>query len=158
MTKPLQPMTLKTRFQKMAFNWFPAFRRTGGRITWMANDHKEIHLKLALTWRTRNYVGTLFGGSMYAFVDPIYMVMFIRALGRDYVVWDKAARIRYRRPAKTTLRAVCSIGDAELAAIRDGLAQTDSLERVYLIELHDEAGTLCAEVEKTLYFSRRRSD
>jgi len=34
-----------------------------------------------------NYVGTIFGGSMYAAVDPVYMLMLIMNLGKDYIVW-----------------------------------------------------------------------
>lgn len=66
----------------------------GSPSDYIASDWRELHLKLPLTWRTRNYVGTIFGGSMFAALDPVYMVMLIKALGRDYVVWDKAATIR----------------------------------------------------------------
>jgi hypothetical protein len=38
---------------------------------------------MPLSWRTRNYVGTIFGGSMNSAVDPIYMVILIRRLGKD---------------------------------------------------------------------------
>ena len=33
-------------------------------------------------------------GSLYAAVDPIYMIQLIYVLGEEYVVWDKAAEIR----------------------------------------------------------------
>jgi len=34
--------------------------------------------KVVLGWRTKNYVGTIFGGSMYAAGDGVYMVMLIK--------------------------------------------------------------------------------
>ena len=70
------------------FNSFPAYRGTGARVTYIAADFREVRIRLPLSWRTRNVVGTIFGGSMYGAVDPIFMIMLIRLLGADYVVWD----------------------------------------------------------------------
>jgi hypothetical protein len=43
----------------------------------------------------------LYGGSLYSMTDPFYMPMLISNLGSDYVVWDKAAHIRFRKPDPT---------------------------------------------------------
>ncbi len=88
--------SLKTRLARWRFNFFPAYRGTGGRITYIAHDWREVRIKLPLSWRTRNYVGTTFGGSLYGAVDPIYMIMLIKVLGPDYVVWDKSATIQFK--------------------------------------------------------------
>lgn len=76
------PESLKTRFLRWRFNFFPAYRGTGARLTYIADDFHEIRTKLPLNWRTRNYVGTTFGGSLYGAVDPLYMVMLIKILGK----------------------------------------------------------------------------
>jgi hypothetical protein len=55
---------------RWGFNFFPAFRGTGARITYIAGDYREMRVELPLNWRTRNYVGTIFGGSLYGAVDP----------------------------------------------------------------------------------------
>src|SRR3954467_6939617 len=99
------PESWRTRIDRWGFNFFPAYRGTGGRITYLADDYHEVHVKLPLSWRTRNYVGTIFGGSLYGAVDPVYMIMLIKILGSDYIVWDKAATIRFKRPGRETLRA-----------------------------------------------------
>lgn len=148
--------SLKTKLRRWGFNLFPAYRGTGARLTYVADDFTEIHVRLPLSWRTRNYVGTIFGGSMYGALDPIYMVMLIKQLGRDYVVWDKAATIRFRRPGRTTLRARFRVGPEEVAAIRAELDGRKSLDRVYRVDLVDDAGRVHAEVEKTLYIAKRR--
>ena len=114
-----------------------------------------MHVKLPLNWKTRNYVGTTFGGSMYAAVDPIYMVMFIKLLGPEYIVWDKAATIQFKRPGRSTLRARFKVEDQELETIRKELEGKSALDRVYRIELLDEEGTLCALIEKTIYFRKK---
>jgi acyl-coenzyme A thioesterase PaaI-like protein len=149
------PESLRTRLQRLGFNWFPAYRATGGRITYIARDWREIRVRLPLNRRTRNYVGTLFGGSMYGAVDPIYMVMLIQLLGPGYVVWDKAASIRFRRPGRTTLYARFVLHDAELDAIRAALEHQASVDRTYVVELVDGEGAVHAAVEKTVHVRRK---
>ncbi|HEX6039158.1 DUF4442 domain-containing protein [Longimicrobium sp.] len=148
--------SIRTRVLRWGFNWFPAYRGTGARIDYIARDFREIRIRVPLTWRTRNYVGTLFGGSMFGAVDPVYMLMLIRTLGPGYVVWDKEASIRFRRPGRTTLFARFVLDDAELDAIRDALTREASVERVYTVELADAEGTVHAVVHKTIHVRRAR--
>lgn len=147
--------SFSTRLQRWGFNLFPAYRRTGARITYIASDFREVHVRLALTWKTRNYVGTLFGGHMYGAVDPVYMIMFIKLLGDEYVVWDKAAAIRFLRPGRSTLFARFLVDEEETQFIRRTLQTRPTLDRTYSVCLVDEKGKICAEVEKTLYFRRK---
>ena len=140
---------------RWGFNIFPAYRGTGGRVTHIADDWHEVRVKLPLNWRTKNYVGTIFGGSIYGALDPIYMLMLINILGRDYIVWDKAAAIRFKRPGQETLRATFVLTPAEIAAIKDDLRATKSLDRVYTVELKNAQGKVHAIVEKTLYIARK---
>jgi acyl-coenzyme A thioesterase PaaI-like protein len=149
------PESFRSRLSRHGFNLFPAYRGTGGRITYISGDWREIRVRIPLGLRTRNYVGTIFGGSMYGAVDPIYMIMLIRALGPGYVVWDKAAAIRFRRPGRTTLHAHFVLEDAELDAIRAALATQRSVDRVYSIDLADVQGTVHATVEKTIHVRRK---
>ncbi len=141
----------QTRLRRWGFNVFPAYRGAGARITYIAADWREIRIKLPLSWRTRNYVGTIYGGSMYAAVDPIYMIMLIKLLGPDYVVWDKAAGIRFRKPGKTTLYACFVIDETETAAIKAALLDQPAIDRIYQIDLVDRDGVVHASVEKTIY-------
>ena len=140
---------------RWGFNFYPAYRGTGAHITYIAHDWREIRIELPLSWRTRNYVGTIYGGSMYAAVDPFYMVMLIRILGPDYVVWDKAATIEFRRPGRSTLYATFALGDEELESIKADLMEKPAVDRVYRTDLIDEEGTVCASVEKTIYIRRK---
>ena len=150
------PESARTRAARWGFNLFPAYRGTGGRIAYIADDWREIRIRVPLSIRTRNYVGTIFGGSMYGAVDPIYMVMLIRLLGPDYVVWDKAASIRFRRPGRATLHARFVVDDAELDAIRQGLTQESVVERTYTVDLSDAEGVVHATVEKVLHIRRKK--
>ena len=138
-----------------SFYFFACYRGTGARLRYIAADWSEVRLDLPLSWRTRNYVGTIFGGSIYAAVDPIYMIMLIRRLGPEFVVWDKAATILFKKPGRETLRARFTVTDEELAAIRAELDLQRSADRTYLVELVDGSGTICATVEKLIYVRKR---
>lgn len=150
------PESRKSRLLRWKFNLFPAYRGSGARVTYIADDFREIRVKLPLSWRTRNYVGTLFGGSIYASVDPMYMIMLIHLLGRDYVVWDKAATIRFRKPGRTTLFATFRLDEAELDAIRAAAASGEPIDRAYNVDLVDGEGTVHASIEKVIYIRRAR--
>jgi hypothetical protein len=143
-----------TRLTRWGFNWFPAYRGTGGRITYIAADYREIHIRLPLNWRTRNYVGTIYGGSMYGAIDPIYMYMLIKSLGPDYIVWDKGAAIRFKKPGRCTLHATFRLDEREIESIRSELASEPSIDRLYTIELRDRDETVHATIEKTIYIRR----
>jgi len=149
------PETLRSRLRRWGFNLFPAYWCTGARITYLADDFREVRIELPLTLRTRNYVGTIFGGSMYAAVDPVYMLMLIRNLGSDFEVWDKAARIRFLRPGTDTLHATFRLEEEELRAIRETLDRVPKVDRTYRVELVDGDGTPHAEVEKVVHVRRR---
>ncbi len=149
-----KPESWHSRLWRWGFNLFPAYKGTGGRVIYIAPDWREVHVALPLSWRTRNYVGTLFGGSMYGAIDPIYMLMLIKNLGKGYVVWDKAATIRFRRPGRTTLFARFVLTDEELWVIRRLAQENTSTERVYPVELVDASGVVHASFEKTLYIRK----
>ena len=125
-------------------------------MTYIADDFREVRVKLPLSWRSRNYVGTIYGGSIYASIDPIYMLMLIHILGPDYIVWDKAAKIRFKKPGKETLFADFKLEADEIDEIKQ-LAETErSIDRIYNIELKDKNGVVHAFIEKTLYISKRK--
>lgn len=148
------PESRETRLMRWKFKFFPALWCTGAKITYIAGDYKEVRLKVPLKLRTRNYVGSMYGGSMYGAVDGIYMVMLIKLLGRGYVVWDKTAFIRFRKPARSTLYATFKIDDAELEAIREVTQDGEPVDRVYNVDLVDAEGVVHASVEKTIYVRR----
>jgi hypothetical protein len=149
------PESFSTRILRWRFNFFPAYRGTGARVTYIADDLREVRVRVPLSWRTRNYVGTIFGGSMYGAVDPFYMIMLIRLLGPGYVVWDKAATVKFRKPGQSTLYATFRIDDAELTAIREAAAPGAPIDRYYTVDLVDAGGVVHASVEKVVYVRKR---
>ena len=152
---------MKEKFGPRSFRWlmnlWPCYRGTGGRVTHISPDWKEVRVRLPLNLQTRNYVGSIFGGSLYAAVDPLYMLMLIRLLGPAYVVWDKAATIRFVKPGRRTLFATCRVEDAELAEIRRLLEKEPKIDRAYSISLVDAEGTVHTEVEKVIQIRKKEA-
>ena len=149
--------SLRTRLMRWGFNLWPCYRGTGARVTYIAADWREVRVRIPLSWRTRNYVGTIFGGSLYAAVDPFYMIMLMKNLGPDVVVWDKAASIRFRKPGRGLLNASFRLEEAELVEIRRLLLEQPKVDRTYTVQLMDAAGAVHAEVEKVIHISLRKS-
>lgn len=148
---------LRLWWMRTAFNFFPCYRRTGARITAISPDLKQVRVKLPLNWTTRGYWGTTFGGSLYGAVDPVYLVMLARNLGKGYMIWDKSAAIQFKRPGRGTLHATFTLTDGELDSIRAALAAEAKIDRTYLIDLVDSAGEVHATVEKVVNIRRRDS-
>lgn len=149
------PESWRSRMMRWKFAFFPAWRGTGARVTYIASDYREVRIELPLSWRTKNYVGTIFGGSLYAATDPMYMIQLMLILGSGYVVWDKAASIRFRKPGRSTLTATFKLDEAELETIRRLTANGDPIDRVYQVDLVDAEGVVHASVEKTIYIRKR---
>ncbi|HEV2669454.1 MAG TPA: DUF4442 domain-containing protein [Gemmatimonadales bacterium] len=149
------PESWRSRLARWGFNLFPTYRSTGAWITYIADDYREIRITLPLGWRTKNYVGTMFGGSMYAAGDGVFMVMLIKALGADYIVWDKSATVRFRKPARTTLYGNFVLTADEIESIRAATAGGEPIERVHRVALVDRQRVVHAEIEWTIYIRRR---
>jgi acyl-coenzyme A thioesterase PaaI-like protein len=143
-----QPLAIK-----IGFNLLPAFRGTGGRVVAVSADFRHMRVRLPLSWRTRNVVGTLFGGSLFAITDGPHAVMLMLALGPDVVVWDKAATIRFRRPGRGTLYADFVVTPEEIADIRAALTAEAETDRSFVVEIKDREGVVHAIVERTVYIA-----
>ena len=150
------PESIKTRINRWIYNFYPVYRRTGARIDYIDKSWKEIRISVPLRIWTRNYYGTISGISMFGGVDPIYMVMLIKLLGPEYVVWDKKATIQFIKPGKDKLFARFKLDDAELNLIRATLESKASVTRTYHVELTDKSGTVCASVDKEIHMKKRQ--
>jgi len=139
---------------KYAFNLSPMYRRSTGRIVHVSADLLHVALKLPISYKNRNYVGTMFGGSMASATDPIFMVQLSNILGNNYVVWDKATTILFKRPGKTTLYADFDFSEEEITDIKSRIDTEKEIvivKKVFLLN-KDKTSIVC-EIDKTLYIS-----
>jgi hypothetical protein len=144
---------LKSSIKRFLFNIFPAYRRTGARICFISDDLKEVHVKLGLKWTTKNYVGSVFGGSVYGALDPIYMVQLINILGNKYVVWDKSATIKFIRPIKHLVFARFQISDNLVSEIKKEIELNKEMEIELSAHFSDESEKTYAKVTQKLYIA-----
>lgn len=138
-------------------NLWPPFFFTGIRCTRLDDDFRTAEVELRLGRLNRNYVGTHFGGSLFAMTDPFYMLMLFHNLGRDHVVWDKAATIDYVSPGRGTVIARFRLDDDRLDEIRRTCADGAKALPIFRIDVKSPDGTLVATVDRTLYVRRKRA-
>jgi len=137
--------------------YFP-FLGAGIRLKKVADDYRYVRVEMPLTWYNRNYVGTQFGGSIYAMCDPIYMLMLMQNLGREYIVWDKAANIDFIKPGRRRLIAEFRWTQDEIEFIKEKTKGGDKYVFDKEVLIFDSEGTLIAKVIKTLYVRLKPAD
>ena len=142
--------TLFHRYPKLINLWMPLLG-AGIRVKHVADGMRSIDVEMRLTRRNANYMGVHFGGSLFSMTDPFYMIMLATALGRGFVVWDKAASIRYRRPGTGTVRAHFELTDERLAEIGAALDRDGIHEPVFQVDVLDPQDNIVCTVERTLY-------
>jgi len=132
-------------------NLWPPYLGAGIHVRSIAPDWSEAVVELRARWLNRNYVGTHFGGSLFAMTDPFFALLLMHRLGSRYLVWDQAARIDFVAPGRGTVSARLRLPEERVAAIR---AQAEGGAKVlpeFEAEIRDRAGELVASVHKTLY-------
>jgi acyl-coenzyme A thioesterase PaaI-like protein len=149
---------MKARWFKLLINCYPPYLGTGICVTRISADYRFLQVEMPLRWYNRNYVGTHFGGSLSSMTDPFYMLMLINNLGRDYIVWDQAGSIEYRKPGRGRVKAVFEIDQALLDEIKQQTAGGDKFIKPLTVDITDEAGDVVAHVSRTLYFRRKKRD
>ncbi len=138
-------------------NFYPPLLGAGIRAHFDPKDPHTVRVRMPLTWLNRNIYGTHFGGSLYAMCDAFFALILLRNLGKGYLVWDKAATIRFLRPGRGTVHACFHIPPARVEEIRAQAENGEPVEPVFTVELVDDAGETVALVEKLLYVRKAAS-
>lgn len=138
-------------------NVWPPFLGAGIRVTHIARDWRSATAEMKLRFTNRNFVGTHFGGSLYAMADPFFMVLVTQCLADDYLVWDKAASIDFVAPGRGRVWARFEIADEDLAQIVSMTDGGDKHLHLFKADVRDDDGMVIARVEKLLYIRRKRS-
>ena len=159
----LDPMPDLTKKQKRGrllkkLRFWPPFLGAGIHVTRVAEDFRTVDVELRMKFFNRNYVGTHYGGSLYSMCDPWFMVMLIEQLGPDYIVWDKAATIRFKKPGKGTVKASFHIPEERVQEIRTQADALGKIEPQFQAVVTDAEGNVVAEVDKLLYVRKKQAE
>ena len=136
-------------------NFWPPFLFPGIKVAQLSSDYRYCRVELKNRAWTRNINNTQFGGSMFAMTDPIYPLMLMGALGKEYLVWDKQADINFISPGKGRLSAEFWLTDATLTAIKDATAAGEKHFPQFLVHIKDSNNQVVAEVNRTLYVRKK---
>ena len=137
-------------------NLWPVFRGMGIRVREIAPDFRQVTVELRPGLFNRNWVGTHFGGSLFAMTDPFHMIMMMQNLGREYIVWDKAGTVRFLKPARGTVTARFTLDETDVAKAREATAAGEKYEPRFRVDIVDAEGVTVADVEKTLYIRKKK--
>jgi hypothetical protein len=110
---------------------------------------------MKMRWYNRNYVKTHFGGSLYAMTDPFFMLMLIHILGKEFVVWDKAAHIDFIKPSQGKVTARFLITEEQIEDILKNTSAGQKYFPEFSVDIENEAGEKVARVVKTLYIRKK---
>lgn len=154
----LRNVRVSPRWFRRALNLWPPFIGADVKVMRVSDDYREIDVMLKLRVFNRNYFGTQFGGSMFAMTDPFHALMMLHNLGPGYVVWDKAATIRYVKPGRGDVFARFRLDEESVAHARSSTANGEKHEPTFTVSIVDRDGGIVAEVAKTLYIRRSPAD
>ena len=142
------------RFRERLINFYPPLFGAG--IHSRIIDKHTTQVEMNLTAFNRNIYGVHFGGSLYAMCDPWFALILIRSLGKDYIVWDKAASIQFLQPGRGTLTATFHIPQDRIAEIRLDADLGQKIEPTFAVDVLDAQGQTIAHVEKLLYIRKKK--
>ncbi len=137
-------------------NLWPPFLFGGIRVETIAADWRYARVRMKLRWYNRNYVGTHFGGNLFAMTDAFWMILVLECLGRDYIVWDKAGEIEFVAPGREDVFAEFNVTDALLDELRAATAGGEKYLRWCDVDVKTASGEVIARVRKQIYVRRKR--
>jgi hypothetical protein len=149
-------LAAKSRKLRRGINLYPPYLGAAVRVTHISEDFRRVEVEMPLRFYNRNYFGTHFGGSLYSMCDPFYVLMLANILGPDYIVWDKAADIRFRKPGKGVMKASFQLTEEKIAEIRAAAETQPKVEPLFHVLVKDEEGCVVAEIDKLLYIKKKK--
>jgi acyl-coenzyme A thioesterase PaaI-like protein len=152
---PLQALMTSHAGMRRMLNLWPPFLFSGISVVEISRDFRHVKVRLKKKLLTTNYVGTLFGGSLFAMTDPFYMVMVLKNLGKDFIVWDKRSEIEYVSPGKSTVFAEFHLRDADLDEIKEKVASEGKYLKWFEVDIKAADGTVVAIVKKQVYIRKK---
>ncbi|MBF6022873.1 DUF4442 domain-containing protein [Lysobacter niastensis] len=146
---------MKASLLRRGLNLWPPFLFAGVHVTDLADDYRHARVELRMRPWNRNYVGTHFGGSLFAMTDPFWMLLTMNAMGRDYYVWDKAGTIEFVKPGRGSVHAQFQLEEATLEQLRSDAADGEKVLHWFDTHIIDREGDVVAKVRKQLYVRRK---
>jgi hypothetical protein len=85
------------------------------------------------------------------------MLMLMNLLGKDYLVWDKAASIEFIKPGKGKVFVEFTISDETIKTIKQNTQDGSKYFPQFEVDVIDSQGDIVAKVSKILYIRKKTS-
>src|SRR5262245_41251177 len=139
-------------------NLWPPFLFNSVHVLSISEDWSKTVVRLKLRFWNRNYVGTQFGGNLFAMGDPWWMLMTMHRLGKQYLVWDKAGAIEFVAPGKGDVFGTFELSEEAVQEMRAAAADGSKVVRWFETEMKTRDGTVVARVRKQIYVRLKRAE
>lgn len=139
-------------------NWWPPMLGTGISLKYISDDFRTFKVEMKLKWYNKNLVGIHYGGSLYSMCDPWYMFILTANFGKGYIVLDKAANIRYKKPGKGKVSCTFQVSEERIKEIKEEIDQVGKGEYTFLCEVKNDEGEIITEVDKVVYVRKKDFD
>lgn len=148
---------MSARRLRWLLNLYPPWWFQRIRVVALSEDLSSCRVEVRPSWRSRNLGGSTFGGTIFAAGDPVVAVLFWQILANRGVpveAWLKSAKIRYRRPARTTLTLDFVLERVDVEEAVEAILREGRWSRWYRVDAVDRDGKVCAEMETEVFLRR----
>ncbi|RKF03038.1 acyl-coenzyme A thioesterase PaaI-like protein [Tenacibaculum lutimaris] len=154
LNKFLSKFFKKSTIFKYGFNLSPMYKRSTGKIIYVSDDLLNVKVKIPVSYKNKNYVGSIFGGSLFSATDPIYMIQLINILGNDYVVWDKSSSIKFIKPVYEDGFIDFIFSTDEIEEIKKRVEVEKKIDLIKELEIvSKDKSTVFTKIDKTIYIA-----
>lgn len=140
---------------RRGMNLWPPFLGAGITVEKIAKDFRYARVRLKHGMLNRNILGVHFGGSLFAMTDPFFMMMVSQNLGKDYIVWDQAAKIEFLKPGKGAVHASFELSQEQIDDIINTAESGNKVLKDFVVDVKDREGDVVARITKTLYVRKK---
>ncbi len=137
------------------FRQLPCTANTGAEVVSISENLDTVKIKIPFNENTTNFMNIIYGGTMYAATDAVYVVMLWYRLGEDYLIIDKSSHVKYLRPGIEDLHATFYLPEDDILTIKQTLSRKKSMTREYLINITDSNGKVVCKITKEIAIRKR---
>jgi hypothetical protein len=128
---------------------------------WVQKIYKGFRgadIKINHSLLTLNFGKAVFGGTIYAAIDPFYALLFgqlLRNKNYNTTVWLKSSSIKFLKPGRCDLYYSIRITDEMIQELETELNSNGVFVKSYAIEIYSKTGELHAVAKNEIYIKKK---
>ncbi len=152
--RDLDALVKRPSLTRRAMNLWPPYLASSLKIMSISQDFRRVRVRLRHNRITANYLGTLYGASLFSLADPWWVMMLANNLPANYQVWDKSAEIEFIAKGRTHVYAEFVLDQQTIDEIITATADGEKHFHWFSTDIRTADGTLIARVKKEVYVRR----